>query len=59
MSKVRTYRLTVWAKTPIDDEDGQPMYTGKEVEKALIQVTRRMEPDCDVELMDFEDSEDA
>lgn len=52
----RTYRLTVYAAVPL--EDGEPSYSPKDLEKHLMQVLRKAEPDCDLEVMDFADSEE-
>ena len=62
----RRYRVTVWASVPLEEgenEDGSPdgilypTYTAKELEKHLIQVLRKAEPDCDLEVLDYEDVE--
>lgn len=52
----RTYRLTVYAAVPL--EEGVPSYAEKELEKHLMQVLRKAEPECDLEVMDFVDSEE-
>ncbi len=52
----RTYRLTVYASVPI--EEGEPTWTPKEIEQHLRLLLRKAEPDCDLEVMDFADSED-
>ncbi len=63
----RRYRVTVWASVPLEEgenEDGTPdgllypQYTAKELEKHLIKVLRKAEPECDVEVMDYEDVEE-
>jgi hypothetical protein len=51
----RRYRVTLWADVLL--EDGEPQYTAKELEKHLITVLRKAEPECDVEVMDYEDVE--
>ncbi len=51
----RRYRVTLWADVILDD--GEPMYGPRELEKHLIQVLRKAEPECDVEVMDYEDIE--
>ncbi len=62
----RRYRVTLWCDVPLEEgehEDGTPdgvlypQYTAKELEKHLIQVLRKAEPDCDLEVMDYEDVE--
>lgn len=47
------YRLNVWATVPNDDE-GQPAYTAREMEKHIFQVLKRADADCDCETMDSE-----
>ncbi len=63
---VRRYRVTVWASVPLEEgenDDGTPdgilypQYTAKELEKHLIKLLRKAEPECDVEVMDYEDIE--
>ncbi len=63
----RRYRVTVWASVPLEEgenEDGTPdgvlypQYTAKELEKHLIKVLRKAEPECDLEVMDYEDVEE-
>ncbi len=63
----RRYRVTVWASVPLEEgenEDGTPdgvlypQYTAKELEKHLIKLLRKAEPECDLEVMDYEDVED-
>lgn len=62
----RRYRVTVWASVPLEEgenEDGTPdgvlypQYTAKELEKHLIKLLRKAEPECDLEVMDYEDVE--
>ena len=62
----RRYRVTLWCDVPLEEgenEDGTPdgvlypQYTAKELEKHLIQVLRKAEPECDLEVMDYEDVE--
>ena len=62
----RRYRVTVWCDVRLDEgehEDGTPdgilypQYTEKELEKHLIQVLHKAEPECDLEVMDYEDVE--
>ncbi len=58
----RRYRVTLWADVLLvegEEEDGTlyPQYTAKELEKHLIKVLRKAEPECDVEVMDYEDVE--
>ncbi len=51
----RRYRVTLWADVQLVEDE--PQYTAKELEKHLIQVLRKAEPECDVEVMDYEDVE--
>jgi hypothetical protein len=62
----RVYRVTVWASVPLNEgehDDGTPdgilypTYTAKELEKHLRAVLRKAEPDCDLEVLDYEDME--
>ncbi len=62
----RRYRVTLWASVPLEEgenEDGTPdgvlypQYTAKELKKHLIKLLRKAEPECDVEVMDYEDVE--
>lgn len=60
----RRYRVTLWADVLLvegEEDDGTmalfPEYTAKELEKHLIQVLRKAEPECDLEVMDYEDVE--
>ena len=62
----RRYRVTLWASVPLEEgetdlgePDGvlYPQYTAKELEKHLIQVLRKAEPECDLEVQDYEDVE--
>ncbi len=52
----RRYRLTLWADLPL--EDGESAYTDRELEKHLLYVLRKAEPECDCEVMDHEDIEE-
>ncbi len=65
-ANARRYRVTLWATVPLEEgenEDGTPdgvlypQYTAKELEKHLIKLLRKAEPECDVEVMDYEDVE--
>ncbi len=58
----RRYRVTLWADVLLvegEEEDGTlyPQYTAKELEKHLMKVLRKAEPECDLEVMDYEDVE--
>jgi hypothetical protein len=62
----RRYRVTVWAAVPLEEgenEDGTPdgvlypQYTAKELEKYLLRLLRKAEPECDLEVLDYEDVE--
>ncbi len=63
----RRYRVTLWATVPLEEgenEDGTPdgllypQYTAKELEQHLIKLLRKAEPECDLEVMDYEDVEE-
>ncbi len=63
----RRYRVTVWVSVPLEEgenEDGTPdgimypQYTAKELQKHLIKLLRKAEPECDLEVMDYEDVEE-
>ena len=62
----RSYRVTLWAVVPLEEglnEDGTPdgvlypRYTAEELEKHLLRVLRKADPDCDLEVLDYEDVE--
>ncbi len=58
----RRYRVTLWADVLLvgGEEQGGPMYpqyTAKELEKHLVKVLRKAGPECDLEVMDYEDVE--
>ena len=58
----RRYRVELWCDVLLvegEEEDGTlyPQYTAKELEKHLIHVLRKAEPECDLEVMDYEDVE--
>ena len=58
---IRRYQVTVWADVPMEEDeeaDGTlfPRYTAKELEKYLLRrLSVKWEPDCDVEVLDYED----
>ncbi len=57
----RRYRVTLWATVPLEEGDDDrlyPEYTAKELEKHLVKVLRKAEPECDLEVMDYEDVEE-
>ena len=56
----RRYRVTLWATVSLEEgeeEDGTlyPQYTERELEKHLLACLRKAEPDCEIEVMDYED----
>ncbi len=62
----RRYRVVVYCDVLLEEgehEDGTPdgilypQYTAKELEKHLIKLLRKSEPECDLEVMDYEDVE--
>lgn len=55
--KLRRYRLNVWATVDIDAETGEPTWSKREIERHINLVLQKAEPDCDCEVMDFEDIE--
>ena len=60
MNATRRYQVTVWVDVPFEDDgDGTPAaprYTAKELEKYLARrLSVKWEPDCDVEVLDYED----
>jgi len=56
----RRYRVQVWADVLLvegEEDDGTlyPQYTAKELEKHLRACLRKAEPECDLEVLDYED----
>lgn len=64
MSKVRRYTVSVYVSCPLVDEDGYPCNTGEPtfdergLVRHLVEVLRRAEPACDLEVMSHEDVEE-
>lgn len=51
------YTLNLYA-TALNDEDGEPAWKWRELEKHLLQVLRRAEVECDLEVLDEEQIEE-